>query len=323
MEYVFKTEDTGPDLYSGIYAKSNGGTESMYRKLISLLPKDLTDKFQIICSRVREIDSNKKQILWLHDRVEDPENRHLADPILRKRFAKLVFVSYQQFAEYRLAYGIRYDEAIILRNAVDPFACELQRPSDTIRLIYHTTPHRGLEILIPVFKYLYDKVGPIHLDVFSSFKIYGEDWSERDRPYSHLIDECRSHSGITYHGSVDNSVVREALTKSHIFAFPSIWPETSCIAAIEAQCAGVLTVCSDLGALPETVSDDYGLLYHYNEDINYHAALFADTLKTAIDLFRKNDEHLNKLLDSNMRIFNEKYGWPTRIVEWERLLRSL
>jgi hypothetical protein len=66
-----------------------GGTEMMQKSLHERLPTDIRDKFQIIPSRVRSLDSNKLPILWLHDLVEDPESEHLKDPQSRSRFKRV------------------------------------------------------------------------------------------------------------------------------------------------------------------------------------------------------------------------------------------
>jgi hypothetical protein len=66
------------------------------------------------------------------------------------------------------------NKSIVLESGIEPApeSC-LQKDNDTIRLVYTSTPQRGLEILVPVFKYLTERHKNIHLDVFSSFKIYG------------------------------------------------------------------------------------------------------------------------------------------------------
>ena len=77
---------------SGTWSKSQGGTERMFDRLKKELEPELLDKFQIICSRVRELE-DKKKVLWLHDLWNDPENKHLKDEESRKKFKKLVCVS--------------------------------------------------------------------------------------------------------------------------------------------------------------------------------------------------------------------------------------
>ena len=305
---------------NGTYVGAKGGTEMQFEGLISRLPKELLDDFQIICSRVRNLESNKKKILWLHDHQSDPENHHLADPELRKRFSKLVFVSYSQFLEYRLAYNLSYAESIVMRNCIEPFPAVIEKPDpkEKLNLIYHTTPHRGLEILVPVFEFLAKKYPNIHLDVFSSFNIYG--WSERDKPYEEIFNRCRNHPQITYHGTQPNEKVREYLEKAHIFAYPSIWPETSCIAVIEAMAAQAGVVCSDLGALPETTMGN-ALMYHFHEDPNTHANIFAHVLENAIVSVMNHDLQNRFTHVAKSAMIN--YNWDSRIVQWTNLLESI
>src|SRR6185437_7141816 len=94
-------------------------------------------------------------ILWLHDLVEDKEVSNLIDPAFRSQFAKLVFVSDWQVQTYNQGLGVPYSESVILKNAIEPIDMTgVEKPQDRINLIYHTTPHRGLEILVTVFVHL-------------------------------------------------------------------------------------------------------------------------------------------------------------------------
>ena len=86
--------------------------------------------------------------------------------------------------------------------------------NEEIRLIYTSTPQRGLTILVPVFIELAKKYPNIHLDVFSSFKIYG--WDEADKQFEPLYDMCRNHPQITYHGFAPNDVVRDHVSRANI-----------------------------------------------------------------------------------------------------------
>ena len=177
---------------------SKGGTELMAEGLEQHVDKELLSKFQIIPSRVRELDPTKIPVLWLHDLPWDPESAKLKDPEYRKQFKKIVFVSHWQQQMYNLVLGVPFSEGVVIKNAIKPIPSELidkseLDPSDIrhgkIRLIYHPTPHRGLEILVPVFNEMLKYHPDIHLDVYSSFKLYG--WAERDKPYEALFEEIK------------------------------------------------------------------------------------------------------------------------------------
>ena len=163
-----------------ISANSKGGTELMIEGLSSRLDPELLTNFQIIPSRVREIDDSKIRVYWLHDLPGDPESGHLKNGG-HSKFHLLVFVSNWQMQQYISYYRIPWSKCFVIENAITPIEDELiSKPSEKINLIYHTTPHRGLEILIPVFEKLSEKYDNIHLDVYSSFKIYG--WETRVEP---------------------------------------------------------------------------------------------------------------------------------------------
>jgi glycosyltransferase involved in cell wall biosynthesis len=156
--------------------------------------------------------------------------------------------------------------------------------------------------------------------VYSSFKIYG--WEQRDEQYQELFDRCRSNEKITYHGSVPNEEIREALVRSHIYAYPSIWPETSCLSVIEAMSAKNVVVCPNFAALPETCAG-FAMMYPYNENKNHHAIQFAHTLNSAIMNIKNNNGSLDPYLDFQKQYFDYFYGWHKRQQEWENLLSSI
>ena len=42
----------------------------------------------------------------------------------------------------------------------------------------------------------------------------------------------------------------------HIYSFPSIWPETSCLSAIESMAAGMKVICADLPSHNELMPEN-------------------------------------------------------------------
>ena len=302
----------------GTYEEANGGTEMMRKELFSRVDEELLDKFQIICSRVRWIDPKKPTILWLHDTWDDPESQHLSDAERIKRFARLVFVSNYQMNTYNMAHGVPYQSSIVLQNAIEPIPAK-EKKTDQVRLIYHTTPHRGLNIVVSAVRELAKQHGDyIHLDVFSSFEAYG--WKDRDKEFEELFQAIKDHPQMTYHGYQPNETVRAALQDAHVFTYPSVWPETSCIAAIEAMSAECEVVCPNFAALPETTAN-FAAMYQYSEDITHHANVFANVLNSTIKN-RFSDNTLRKLKFQKTYIDNF-YNWDLRAAQWTGLLQGM
>ena len=295
-----------------------GGTEQMKYGLQNRINPDVLDKFQIICSRVRDIDPSLIPIYWLHDLPQDPESQHLAQGGFNK-FEKLVFVSNWQMQAYINHYGIPWYKCIVMKNAIDPIP-SIPKPTDKIKLIYHTTPHRGLNILIPVFIKLAEKYKNIELDVFSSFEIYG--WKERDEPYAALFKACEDHPQINYHGFKPNSVVREALQQAHIFAYPSTWVETSCIALMEAMSAGCLCIHPNLGALYETGSN-FTWMYQYIEDPRDHMTALYGIVENAILAMETQQNDVIQYTSIAKSYADNYFNWERRRVEWTEFLSSI
>lgn len=296
--------------------KAMGGTELIALKLASVADPELLKEFQIVNSRVREAAPGKLRILVLHDLPGDPESEFLKNGGYNQ-FEKLVFVSNWQMQQYIAYYNIPWYKCVVVENAIDPIQ-DINKPTDKIKLIYHTTPHRGLELLVPVFEKLAEKHDNIELDVFSSFKIYG--WEQRDQQYQELFERCKAHPKINYMGTVPNEEVKKAVAQAHIFAYPSIWLETSCISLMEAMSAGCICVHPNYGALYETAGG-MTMMYQWNQDKRDHAKMFYNYLDYAVT--NLNHESTQLSLSAQRAYASTRYNWATRVHEWNNLLENI
>ena len=296
--------------------KPMGGTELLLARLQSSV--DL-EGVQIIPSRLEELQDDKIRIYWCHDNADDPMYNHLRNEGWRK-FHKIVFVSYLQQQEFINRFGILPSCCTVMHNAIVPIAVNIDEKNyDRIELVYLSTPHRGLGLLVHVFQKLTEKYGDgIHLHVYSSLKLYGRD--EQDKQFEPLYDIIRNDPNMTYYGSVSNDEIRESLKTKHIFAYPSIYRETGCLCLMEAMSAGLLCVHPSLGALPETGAH-WTLMYDFHENHQVHAARHHAALDQSIQMLKQQPPIIE--LKSQKSFSDLYYAWDLRALQWEGLLNEL
>ena len=305
-----------------ISKNANGGTELAKRKLGGLVNPELLKESQIICSRLREYEPDKLRVFWCHDLPEDPESAKFKDAEFQRNIHKYIFISNWQFQRYQLFHGVKYDgKSDVIESGIEPAPqSALKKPDDgKIHIVYTSTPQRGLEILVPVFKFLAQNNPNIHLHVFSSFKIYG--WDQMDKQYEPLYNEIRNHPQMTYHGYTPNDELKEFLNKCHIFAYPSIWQETSCRAMLEAMSAGLVCVHTSYGALPET-SGALNIMYRGDmEDRNHHEQILAQHLGAAIQML--DSDNYQNMINFNKIYVDSRYNINRIVGQWETMLGDL
>jgi glycosyltransferase involved in cell wall biosynthesis len=298
--------------------KPMGGTELMYEELMKRLPQEIKDRVSIF-NYIPYADFTKPTVYWNQLSYDQKAVEFLSDPANVEKIDKFVFVSHWQSEMYRKVFKIPGYKTEVIKNACIGLE---QRPSgkrDKVRLCYISTPWRGLDVLLKAWKLI--NRDDVELHVFSSTKIYGKDFAiSAAGEYEDLFDQCRNSPGIVYRGFSTNESLRKELHTFDILAYPNTFEETSCIAVIEALCAGLRVVTSNIGALPET-TEGWAKMYPYLMDKDKHAEIFAGILQTEIDLIKKDE--LNLHLEAQKQIYAPRWSWDTRINEWKSFLNIL
>lgn len=262
-------------------------------------------------------------IHWQHQLHDQPSVQLLTNPHVLNNINCIVFVSYYQKQQYEWFLNVPYEKSVVIRNGIYPHG-PITKKNDTVRLVYASTPFRGLDVLLEAYDRMLKRVSlPVHLDIFSDMKLYGDGYSNDD--YQHLFDFAKNHPKITYHGVVPNPELREYMKDMNILAYPNTWEETSCHVALEAMAAGVIPLVSSIGALPETCSV-YGSFYSpmatdiYNKENHAkHVEQFSYVLENEV----RNYLHEVPTDRINMMRNHVEFGhaWDKVLSEWNELFK--
>ena len=150
-----------------------GGTEMYMRFVYSdKVPRHLLENVQIIPSRLRTLKEDKIRIWFEHNLPNDPEStKALKDPEMRKKFHKVVYLSNWHYYSFMSSCGVPYTtQSRVIEGGMEYIDSYLDNPnlpkkpdpSERVNIVYHTTPHRGLELLVPVFLKLAE-IGRAHV----------------------------------------------------------------------------------------------------------------------------------------------------------------
>ena len=296
------------------FNESFGGSENQLRLLLKHLPDKNFKDINIILNNASHdlIEKNKINILWMQHFVNQKEAQNLGSKDFVNKLDWIVYNSNWNLEKHIYQFKIPENKSIVIRNAIEEISF-VEKPKDKISLIYHTTPWRGLSHLLKIFKNL--NLKNVELNICSSTIIYGKKFDNNiGKNYENLFNECKNSKNVNYHGYLENKKIIELLKKMHIFSYPSIWPETSCIAAIEALAAGCETVITNLGALYETCSP-FGTFVNFDRNFENLEKQYSKALLNSVKNYWS-DQNQNRLKLQRETI-NSTYSWNVRAVEWK------
>ena len=299
---------------------SFGGSENQMRLLLKNLPDESFKNINLILNNTDHnlIEKNKINVLWMHHFVNQKEAQNLSSNEFVDKLDWIVYNSNWNFEKHVYQFKVPENKCVVIRNAIEKIDI-VEKPKDKISLIYHTTPWRGLVHLLKVFKNL--NLKNVELNICSSTIIYGKKFDANlGKTYESLFNECKNTKNVKYFGFLDNKKIIELLKQMHIFAHPSIWPETSCISAIEAMAAGCEVVTTNLGALYETCSP-FGTFVNFDRNFDNLEKRYKKVLLNSIENYWS-DKNQDKL-KLQVKTINSTYSWDVRSYEWKNFFEEI
>ncbi len=310
-----------PGVYAGIECPGVAG---------GLSPARLNDCDAVVVmnsavgQRFRAAGVRVPLILWSQHATDQDAVKPLASPEERLAWSGFVLVSQWQANDYRATFGMLPERITVLRNAAAPAFRTLERKHPPFFrtgappvLAYTSTPFRGLAVLLAAFPTIRAALPEARLRIFSSMGVYQVPEASDD--YRVLYNLAAALPGSEYVGSLPQTALADALAEVDMLAYPNVFAETSCIAAMEAMAAGCLVATTKLGALPETTAG-FGFLMDFAPDLVAMAREFAKLVVTLVRSAREQPDQFEDRLNRQQAYARIAYDWATRAQEWEQLL---
>jgi len=277
----------------------------------------------VIFRRYRDIFKSfpcKLKVFWAHDHLGVfPENSHLwynklamsslraGGKLFNSRVDLVAVVSKWLGECFREYLRIPERKIFVTRNGIEvSYYKDLKKECDPYRLIYTSIPKRGLTLLLEkIFPEVKKQIPRTELRVFSYRSL---------EEYRHL-----SQPGVYFGGGLSQKELARELARSSLHLYPAIMVETSCIAAIEAQAAGIPVITSKRHALPETVVDgETGILIEGEPGSSSYNNRF---IEATVNLLY-NSQLRTRLGEAARKRALSWYRWDAIAREWHKTLED-
>lgn len=311
-----------PKLVRGVHCQPIDGMENCVLRNADCIVQ-LSGVYHSMLAELKALcRPDARQILWTGHAHDQPAVAALAQPETRALVDGFALVSEWQAACFCQAFGLDPARIGILRNAVGPAFADLFEGGPILpakvgppTLCYTSTPFRGLDRLLAAFARIRGVVPDARLEIYSSMAVY----NDLHDPFQPLYDAARTSPGVAYHGSITQPALAQALRRATMLAYPNTFPETSCIAVMEAMAAGCTVVTSYLGALPETGAGLIDLTPPL-ADPHVHAEVFADRATQVLAARQADPAGTEARLQAQVAYTVAENNWARRAEQWSAWL---
>lgn len=292
------------------YGKEHfGGTETMARGFLSNILPEMKNIQKYTCVILPGFFPNvstmgidgAKYIFWIHNNITQFEphvKTVLNNNLVRKATERVIAVS--EYEKYIISNEINIDPSKI---SVIPNAIQAITPTsnkfnniDKVRIIHASSQDRGMKVLLDAVPLIEED---FELNIFNNFY--------PDLPHNYNLDAINDPR-VNFYGKTPRKTLYKFFADAHIHAYPSIYPETSCLTQMEALSAGCYTVHTNLGALPET-SMGHGKMIPIHE---LTPERYAEELTKAIKTIKENGYDYSQ----QVKDIQDNFTWDVAKQNW-------
>jgi hypothetical protein len=264
-------------------------------------------------------------IAWMH------ESTFNADfvPAL-KVFDGIAFVSEWQKRINQPHIHPHWKQAV-LRNAMNPRAADLFAPDEPILaaktrppiLLYAGATPRGAFHIPSLLDHLRPKQKSFTAEIYCDCTPTRDPKANED-----YIGWMRGLPNVTHVGMVEQTELMKKMKRASFMLSPNPWPETSCIAMIEAMAAGLSVITTNRAVLPETAA---GFARHValgdpDHPVRFDMKLpyeeFAEAVSAAMKEWAQYPAETERRLLAQIAYFKAHYQWAQRVEPWKEFIRS-
>ena len=245
-----------------------------------------------------------QSFIWAHDTLLLPYGSSLNEKHILKKWDKYINGCVCLTEWHRNLFVENYP---VLKNKIQLINNGLDLDSFTVntnikiknKFIYTSRPDRGLNNLLKLWPQILEKIP----DATLTISTYGNFPTTPEDKLLKIIIEMYPKS-ITHLGKLCVNQLYEEMASSEFWLYPTHWPETSCITALEMLMSKVICIYYPVAGLTNTI-DKYGIQVSSGKEI-----------ETIVSLTEEQKVELR----NNGRVYAEKCSWENRSNNWCKLL---
>ena len=239
--------------------------------------------------------------IWAHDILLLPYGSNLNESQILKKWNKYInkciCLTEWHKNEFIEKYPILKDKITLINNGLDcqSFSTDTNKKIKN-KFIYSSRPDRGLNILLELWPQILENLPDATL-VISFYGTFPSD----QLLIKTIID---SYDSIQYLGKLKFEQLYQEMASSEYWLYPTHWPETSCITALEMLMSGVICLYYPVAGLINTLGN-YGIPVEKGQEIE---AINNLTVKRKTEIIKRGKEYALSC------------SWTNRAKEWEKVL---